>query len=262
MDIGNKLSRAAAIAAVAGLALLAGTTTAVEASESERPESQDWQFEGIFGTFDMASIQRGLQIYLEVCSACHSLRQVAYRNLMDLGFNEDEVKAIAENYEVTDGPDGNGDMFQRPARPSDKFVLAFPNENAARAANNGAFPTDLSLLAKANPAGPDYIYAILTGFGEEAPEKVEIAEGMEYNPYFSGQQIAMAPPLFADGVEYSDGKEATVEQMAWDVTNFLQWTAEPEMADRKRIGWKVVLFLLVMSALLYATKRKVWSSLH
>lgn len=262
MDIGKKFATAAAIATVAGLAVLGGTPTTVMASEAEHPEGQDWQFEGPFGSFDTASIQRGLQVYLEVCSACHSLSQLAYRNLIDLGFNEDEVKAIAAEYEVTDGPDDNGDMFQRPARPSDKFVLAFANEKAARAANNGAFPTDLSLLSKANPAGPDYIYAILTGFEDEVPDKVELAEGMEYNPYFSGGQIAMAPPLFEDSVEYSDGTKATVENMAWDVTNFLQWVAEPEMEDRKRIGWKVVLFLLVLSAMLYATKRKVWSSLH
>jgi len=261
MDIGKKLSYVAAVAAVAGFALWGGTATDVAASESERPEAQDWQFEGPFGSFDVAAIQRGLQVYLEVCSACHSLGQVAYRNLADLGFNADEVKAIAAEYEVTDGPDDNGDMFQRPARPSDRFVLAFPNEKAARAANNGAFPTDLSLLAKAHPAGPNYIFALLTGF-EDPPEKVKLGEGMNYNPYFSGQQIAMAPPLFEDGVEYSDGTKATVEQMAWDVANFLQWTAEPEMEDRKRIGWKVVLFLLVLSSMLYAVKRKIWSSQH
>jgi ubiquinol-cytochrome c reductase cytochrome c1 subunit len=261
MDIGKKLSRAAAIAAVAGLALLGGPTTDVAASETEHPEAQDWQFTGLFGKFDIAAIQRGLQVYLEVCSACHSLNQIAYRNLLDLGFNADEVKAIAAEYEVTDGPDDNGDMFERPARPSDKFVLPFANEKAARASNNGAFPTDLSLLAKAHPAGPDYIFAVLTGF-DDPPQKVELGDGMNYNPYFSGKQIAMAQPLFEDSVEYSDGTKATVEQMSWDVANFLHWTAEPEMEDRKRIGWKVVLFLLVLSALLYATKRKVWSSVH
>ncbi|MCZ6846358.1 MAG: cytochrome c1 [Alphaproteobacteria bacterium] len=261
MDIGKRLSRAAAIAVVTGLALLGGTTTDVGASETEHPEAQDWKFTGPFGKFDIAAIQRGLQVYLEVCSACHSLNQIAYRNLLDLGFNADEVKAIAAEYEVTDGPDDNGDMFERPARPSDKFVLPFANEKAARASNNGAFPTDLSLLAKAHPAGPDYIFAVLTGF-DDPPDDVELGDGMNYNPYFSGKQIAMAQPLFEDSVEYSDGTKATVENMARDVANFLHWTAEPEMEDRKRIGWKVVLFLLVLSALLYATKRKVWSSVH
>ena len=261
MAIGKQLSYATAIAAVAGVALLGGTSNPLAAAEAEHPEAQDWQFTGPFGKFDVASIQRGLQVYLEVCSSCHGLHQVAYRNLFDLGFNADEVEAIAAQYEVTDGPDDDGEMFQREARPSDRFVAPFANEKAARAANNGAFPPDLSLMAKANPAGPDYIYAILAGF-EEPPGDVELGDGLSYNPYFSGKQIAMAPPLFEDGVEYTDGTAATVEQMARDVTNFLQWTAEPEMDQRKRIRWKVVLFLLVLSAILYAAKRKTWSKLH
>ena len=262
MDIGKLFSNAAAIVTVGGLLLLASTPAALASGEAEHPEAQDWDFTGPFGKFDVASIQRGLQVYLEVCSSCHSLNQLAYRNLIDLGFNADEVKAIAAEYEVTDGPDDNGDMFQRPARPSDRFVSPFANEKAARASNNGAFPTDLSLLAKAHPAGPDYIYALLTGFEDESPEGVEMGDGMNYNPYFSGAQIAMAQPLFEDSVEYTDGTKATVENMAWDVANFLQWTAEPEMEDRKRIGWKVVLFLLVLTGLSYAVKRKIWSSLH
>lgn len=261
MNIGKKLTKAAAVAAVAGLAVVGGTTIAVAAGDAEKPEAQDWHFSGPFGTFDVASIQRGLQVYLEVCSACHSLNQVAYRNLIDLGFNADEVKAIAANFEVTDGPDEEGEMFERTAVPSDSFVSPFANANAARAANNGALPTDLSLLAKAHPGGTDYIHAVLTGY-QDPPAKFELGEGLNYNPFFSGKQIAMAAPLFEDGVEYTDGTKATVEQMAWDVSNFLHWAAEPEMEQRKRIGWKVVLFLLVLSALLYATKRKVWSNLH
>jgi ubiquinol-cytochrome c reductase cytochrome c1 subunit len=262
MDMGKKISYAIAIAGVAGLALLGGTASAVASGEAEHPEAQDWEFTGVFGKFDVASIQRGLQVYIEVCSACHSLNQMAYRNLLDLGFNVDEVKAIAEQYEVTDGPDDNGDMFERPARPSDKFVAPFPNAQAARASNNGAFPPDLSLITKAHPGGPDYIFALLTGFEDEAPEGVKIGDGMNFNPFFSGQQIAMSQPLFEDSVEYSDGTPATVENMAWDVANFLQWTAEPEMEDRKRIGWKVVLFMLVLSGLLYAAKRQTWAKLH
>jgi ubiquinol-cytochrome c reductase cytochrome c1 subunit len=262
MGIGKKLSNAVAIAAVAGVAFLGGTAISFAAGDTEHPESQDWQFTGPFGKFDIASIQRGLQVYLEVCSSCHGLHQVAYRNLLELGFNADEIKEIAAQYEVTDGPDDDGEMFQRAARPSDPFVSPFANKQAARAANNGALPPDLSLTAKAHPAGPDYIYAILTGFEDEPPEDVKLGESMNYNPYFSGRQIAMAAPLFEDGVEYSDGTAATVENMAWDVTNFLQWAAEPEMEQRKRIGWKVVLFLLVLSAILYATKRKVWTDLH
>jgi ubiquinol-cytochrome c reductase cytochrome c1 subunit len=262
MDIGKKLSHVVAIAAVAGFALVAGTGSVIASGEAEHPEAQDWSFSGPFGKFDVAAIQRGLQVYIENCSACHSLNQMAYRNLLDLGFNEDEVKEIASQYEVTDGPDDNGDMFDRPARPSDKFVLPFPNEQAARASNNGALPPDLSLLAKANPGGPDYIFALLTGFEDEAPHDVVMGEGMNYNPFFGGGQIAMAPPLFEDGIEYTDGTPATVEQQARDVANFLQWAAEPEMEDRKRIGWKVVLFLLVLSALLYAAKRQTWARLH
>lgn len=262
MDIGKKLSRAAATAIVAGLTLMAGTSGAIAASKAEKPESQNWSFNGVFGKFDVASIQRGLQVYIENCSSCHSLEQLAYRNLFDLGFNEDEVKEIASQYDVTDGPDDNGDMFDRPALPSDRFVLPFPNEKAARASNNGAFPPDFSVLAKAHPSGPDYIYSILTGFKDEPPKDVELADGMSYNPFFAGGQIAMAPPLFEDGVEYTDGTAATIQQQAWDITNFLQWAAEPEMEDRKRIGWKVVLFLLVLSALLYAAKRQTWAKLH
>ncbi len=262
MDIGKRFSRAAAVMAVAGVALFGGTTTGLAAGEAEKPESQDWHFSGPFGTFDIASVQRGLQVYLEVCSSCHSLDQVAYRNLVDLGFNEDEVKAIAAEYEVTDGPDENGDLFERAAIPSDKFVAPFANEAAARASNNGALPPDLSLQAKAHPGGPDYLYALLTGYKDEPPEGVELGDGLNYNPFFAGGQIAMAQPLFEDGVEYADGTAASVEQMAWDVVNFLQWAAEPEMEDRKRVGWKVILFLLVLSAILYAAKRKTWSTLH
>ena len=262
MDIGKRVSSAIAIAAVAGLALFDAATTAVVAAEAEHPEAQDWPFNGVFAKIDVASIQRGLQVYIEVCSSCHGLKQVAYRNLIDLGFNIDEVKAIAENYEVTDGPDDNGDMYQRPARPSDKFVSPFANEKAARASNNGAFPPDLSLIVKAHPGGADYVFALLTGFKDEAPEGVELGEGMNYNPYFSGKQIAMAPPLFEDSVEYSDGTPATVENMARDITNFLQWTAEPEMEERRRIGWKVVLFMLVLTGLLYAAKRQTWAKVH
>jgi ubiquinol-cytochrome c reductase cytochrome c1 subunit len=262
MDIGKKLSHVVAIAAVAGLTLVAGTGSVIASGEAEHPEAQDWSFSGPFGKFDVAAIQRGLQVYIENCSACHSMNQLAYRNLMVLGFNEDEVKEIASQYEVTDGPDDNGDMFDRPARPSDKFVLPFPNEQAARASNNGAFPPDLSLLAKANPGGADYIFALLTGFEDEAPHDVVMGGGMNYNPYFGGGQIAMAQPLLEDGIEYTDGTAATVEQQARDVANFLQWAAEPEMEDRKRIGWKVVLFLLVLSALLYAAKRQTWARLH
>ena len=259
MEFGTLTSKIATAAALSVI-LLAGVTPA-SAADAEQPPAQDWKFSGPFGRFDIPAIQRGLQVYLQVCSACHSLNQLAYRNLSEIGFNKEEIKAIAASHEVTDGPNDQGEMYQRPARPADKFVPPFPNAQAARVANNGALPPDLSLIAKATPAGPDFIYAILTGFAE-APADVKLAEGMNYNPYFPGKQIAMPPPLYEDSVEYADGTKATVQQMAWDVSNFLQWAAEPKMQERKTLGWKVVLFLLVLSAILYATKRKVWSKLH
>jgi len=235
---------------------------ALASGDAKHSVSQDWEFQGVFGKIDKPSIKRGLQVYIEVCSSCHSLDQVAYRNLLDIGLTVDEAKAIAEQFEVTDGPDGEGEMFERSARLSDKFVSPFANENAARAANNGAYPPDLSLIAKAHPGGVDYVYSLLTGFKDEAPEGVELSEDMNYNPYFPGKQIAMAQPLYDESVEYLDGTSASVAQMSWDIANFLQWTAEPEMEQRKSIGWKVVLFMLVLTALLYAAKRQTWSKLH
>lgn len=250
--------------AAAATGLIAATmfvsTTAFGAGDVKDPGSQDWHFEGIFGTVDRAAAQRGLQVYLEVCSSCHGLKQVAYRNLTDLGFNEEEVKAIAAEFDVVDGPNDEGEMFDRSAIPSDKFVGPFPNNAAAQAANNGALPPDLSLQVKAHIGGPDYIYALLTGY-TEAPADVEVPAGANYNPYFRGSLIAMAQPLWPDGVTYSDGTEATIDQMAWDVVNFMQWAAAPEMEERKKMGFKVVLFLIILSAILYAAKRKMWSNL-
>ena len=173
---------------------------------------------------------------------------------------EDQVKKIAAAKEVTDGPNDEGEMFQRPARPSDKFVKPFPNEQAARAANNGAYPPDLSLIVKARVGGADYLHALLTGY-KEPPADVKMSEGMYYNVYFPGNQIAMAPPLAEGVVEYADKTKATVSQMAHDLTTFLAWAAEPETEDRKRIGIKAILFLIVLTGMLYAIKRKVWSDL-
>ncbi|MBO6784643.1 MAG: cytochrome c1 [Alphaproteobacteria bacterium] len=248
-------------AAAAGLAACAAliSTSVQAAGEAKDPENQDWHFEGIFGTVDRASAQRGLQVYLEVCSGCHGLKQVAYRNLAELGFTEAEVKAIAAEFEVEDGPNDDGEMFFRPAIASDRFASPFPNEQAAKAANNGAAPPDLSLQVKAHPGGADYIYALLTGY-EDPPADKELSPGLAYNAYFRGNAIAMPNPLFEDGVEYTDGTQATVEQMAWDVTNFMQWAAEPTMETRKQIGFKVVLFLIILTAILYAAKRKMWSN--
>jgi len=247
-------------AATAVLAL--ALATAAKAAEKVALEAQDWSFDGIFGTYDRAAMQRGLQVYREGCGGCHSLRLIAFRTLSALGYSEDEVKAIAAEYEVPALPNDEGEIEMRAALPSDKFPRPFANENAARAANNGALPPDLSLITKARVGGPDYLYSLLVGYEEEPPEGEEVMEGMYYNHYFPGKQIAMPPPLTEDGVEYADGTPATVEQMAHDLTTFLAWAASPEMETRKRMGIKVVLFLIVFTAMLYAVKRKVWKDVE
>ena len=221
-------------------------------------EKQNWSFDGVFGKFDKAALQRSFQVYQEVCAGCHGLEYIAFRNLTELGLNEDQVKAIAAEYEVEDGPDDEGEMFTRPAILSDILPSPFANDNAARASNNGALPPDLSLIAKARTGGPDYLHALLTGY-VDAPADVTITEGMSYNPYFPGNQIAMTPQIGADAVEYTDGTPATADQMSLDVVQFLMWAAEPKLEIRKRMGIKVILFLLVLTALFYASKRKVWS---
>lgn len=248
------------VGACAVLLLAIAVPGAYAAGDAVKPPPQKWSFQGLFGTFDRAALQRGFEVYNGVCAACHSLRLVAYRNLMEIGFTEDQVKKIAAAKEVTDGPNDEGEMFQRPARPSDKFVKPFPNEQAARAANNGAYPPDLSLIVKARVGGADYLHALLTGY-KEPPADVKMSEGMYYNVYFPGNQIAMAPPLAEGVVEYADKTKATVSQMAHDLTTFLAWAAEPETEDRKRIGIKAILFLIVLTGMLYAIKRKVWSDL-
>lgn len=240
-------------------AFLAGVSpTAHAAGEAPELPELEWSWEGPFGTFDKAQLQRGLQVYTQVCSPCHGLRLVAYRDLADLGYDEDAIKAYAAEYEVEDGPDDQGEMFMRAAIPSDRFVSPFPNENAARAANNGAYPPDLSLMTKARKGGPDYLYAILVGYSEDVPEDVELMEGMMYHEYFPGHQIAMPQPLYGDDVEYADGTEATIEQEAKDVTAFLAWAAEPELEERKSLGIKTMIFLVVLFGMVVAVKKAVW----
>lgn len=253
-----------ALSLVLGVALAvpALTAPALAATEAPKPPSLSWSFDGIFGTFDRAAAQRGFQVYKEVCSACHSMNLVAYRNLRDLGFNEAEVKAIAASVEVTDKlPNDQGEMFQRPGLPSDKFKAPFANEKAAAAANSGKAPPDLSLMAKARPHGADYIHALMIGY-EDPPADVKLTAGQSYNKYFPGHIIAMAPPLAEDAVGYTDGTKATVDQMASDVAHFLMWAAEPKMEERKRIGFQAILFLIVATGVFYAVKRKVWADLH
>lgn len=218
---------------------------------------QEWSFSGPFGTFDRGALQRGLQVYKQVCAACHSMDHLAYRNLTALGYSEDQVKTIAAEYTVMDGPNEEGEMFERPARPSDQFKNPYPNEQAARYVNNGAMPVDLSLIAKARKGGPDYIYALLTGYAEP-PEGEVMGTGQHWNKYMAGHKIAMAAPLADDIVAYEDGSPMTMDQYAKDVSHFLMWAAEPHMEVRKRTGIKVVLFLLVFTGIMYAVKRKIW----
>lgn len=246
---------------VVGLSLVA-SSGAYAAGDVLPPKDMKWSFDGIFGTYDRASAQRGLQVYKEVCSACHGLRLVSYRNIMDLGYTEDQVKAFAKEYEVQNAePNDDGEMFNRPARPSDRFVSPFPNEQAGRAANGGAYPPDLSLITKARANGPSYLYSLLTGY-KDAPDGVEAQEGLSYNPYFPGNWIAMVAPISEDAVEYSDGTKATVDQMAKDVTNFLSWAAAPDLEKRKKTGLSVMMFLVVFTGLLIAVKKKVWADVH
>ena len=251
--------RKAILSATAAIFLvLSGPSLAVESVEIPK---RDWSFQGIFGTYDRASMQRGLQIYKESCSGCHSLNLIYFRNLTDLGYNEAQVKAFAAEYEVQDGPNDEGEMYNRPAQPQDRFVKPFPNDNAARAGNNGALPPDLSLMVEARVGGPNYVHALLTGYAD-VPAGTELMEGMNYNKYFPGHQIAMASPLSEDGIDYEDGTKATVAQQAEDIVTFLAWASEPNMEARKKMGIKVLIFLIVLTGILIAVKKRVWADVH
>lgn len=242
-----------------GLAGLAGGVHA--AGDAPEIEKQNWSFNGFFGTFDRAQLQRGFQVYTEVCSACHAMKFLSYRNLVEKGgpeFAENQVKAMAAEKSVTDGPNDEGEMFERPAILSDRFVSPFPNDAAAKAANGGAYPVDLSLIAKARAGGPDYIYALLTGYVEK-PAKFNLSEGLNYNAAFPGHQIAMSAPLSEDQVEYQDGTKATVSNMAKDVSAFLMWAAEPKLEHRKSLGFKVLIYLIILAGFLYFATKKLWA---
>ena len=232
-------------------------------SEEKKIEfiNTDWSFKGVFGTFDRTSLQRGYQVYQEVCSGCHSMQHLSYRNLSEKGgpeFSLDEAKAIAAQFEVTDGPNSDGEMFTRPGRLSDKFISPFPNVKAAAAANGGAYPPDMSVLSKARKGGADYIYSLLLGY-EQPPKDIQLDDGVYYNKFMLGHKIKMAQPLFDGAVEYSDGTEATEKQMAKDVATFLVWTAEPHLEARHKMGFKVFLYLIILLTLVYLSKQKLWS---
>ena len=221
----------------------------------------NWTFKGIFGTFDRSSLQRGYQVYQEVCAGCHSVQHLSYRNLSEKGgpeFSIEEAKAIAAQFEVEDGPNSDGEMFMRPARLSDKFVKPYPNVEASTAANGGAYPPDMSVLAKARAGGADYIYSLLLGY-EEAPSGFELDEGVYYNKYMPGNKIKMSAPISDGIVEYSDGTQATTEQVAKDVTAFLVWASEPHLEAQHRMGFKAIIYLIVLLTLVYMSKQKVWS---
>ena len=267
--------------AAAGLVL---SLTGAQASEIQTPAKDiGFSFEWPFGHFDRAQLQRGYKVYKEVCSACHSMQYVSFRNLSQKGgpeFSEEQVKSLAATYTMPDGPNEQGEMFERPGLPSDRFPSPFPNEQAARVANGGAYPPDLSLITKYRPGwygtinqlingigGPQYVYSVLTGFvpDEQLTEeqKKEQPEGKHYNPYFAnGHWIGMPPPLSEGAVTFDDGTPATVDQMARDVSAFLAWTAEPKMEERKRTGFMVLIFLGALALLLYLVKKKVWADVH
>jgi len=221
----------------------------------------DWSFAGITGKFERDSLQRGYQVYKEVCSSCHSMKYLSYRNLGQKGgpeFTLEEVKAIAASYDVEDGPNSEGEMYERAGRPSDHFVNPYPNDNAAIAANGGAYPPDMSVLVKARPGGANYIYSILMGY-EEKPVGFVLDEGVYYNKYMDGNKIKMMSPLSDNLIEYTDGTNATQAQMAKDVTTFLTWAAEPHLEARHRTGTKVIIYLILLATLVYFSMKRIWS---
>ena len=224
----------------------------------------DWSFKGLFGKFDRGALQRGYQVYTEVCSSCHSMKYVSYRNLAEKGgpeFTEEQAKAIAASFEVTDGPNADGEMFTRPGKLSDKFVMPYENVKAAQSANGGAYPPDMSVLAKARGDGVNYIYSLLQGY-EDPPSGTTLDEGVYYNKYMYGNKIKMANPLSDGLIEYADGTNASIEQMSKDVTTFLMWTAEPHLEARHQMGFKAIVYLIILTVLVYFSMKKIWSRIE
>ena len=248
---------------IISLAILLSLSIQLKINSAEKVElmKTDWTFKGLLGKFDRASLQRGYQVYTEVCAACHSMKYISYRNLMEKGgpeFSEAQVKAIAASFDVTDGPNADGEMFSRPARLSDKFPMPYPNEKAAQAANGGAYPPDMSVLAKARKGGVDYLYSVLLGY-EDPPAGVTLDEGVYYNKFMYGNKIKMPKVLEDDLIEYSDGTPVTEEQMAKDVVTFLMWSAEPHLETRHKMGFRAIIYLIILTVLVYFSMRKIWS---
>ena len=242
---------------------LLGNTNLNSAEKAEYLKT-DWSFKGLFGKFDRASLQRGYQVYTEVCASCHSMKYVSYRNLAEKGgpeFSEEVVKAIASSFEVTDGPNADGEMFKRPGKLSDKFIMPYENVKAAQAANGGAYPPDMSVLVKARSGGADYIYSLLQGY-EDPPSNIILDDGVYYNKYMYGNKIKMSSPLSDGIVEYSDGTVASIEQMSKDITTFLMWAAEPHLEARHQMGFKAIVYLIILTVLVYFSMKKIWSRIE
>jgi cytochrome c1 len=256
-------------------AALLGMTCVAGAQSTEKalpPKTVAWSFQGPFGAYDRASLQRGFQVYKEVCSACHSLNLVSFHSLSEPGgpgFTDAEMKAIAAAYKIPADPNDKGELFDdkgtrltRPGAPADHFPPPFPNEQAARAANNGALPPDQSVLVKAREGGSDYVYSICSGYGQTPPAGFKVLTGKYYNPYFDGWNISMPQPVSENSVTFSDGTKATVDQECRDVVTFLTWAAEPKMEERKHLGFEVILFLLGFAGLLFLSYRRIWRDMH
>ena len=245
-------------------ALFLGLQLNSNAAEKAELLKTDWSFKGPFGKFDRAALQRGYQVYQEVCSSCHSMKYLSYRNLVQEGgpeFTVEQAKAIAASFEVKDGPNADGEMFMRPARLSDKFVMPYENEKAAQAANGGAYPPDMTVLVKARGDGVDYIYSLLQGY-EDPPAGVTLDDGVYYNKYMYGNKIKMSNQLSDGLVEYSDGTNSSVEQMSKDVTTFLMWTAEPHLETRHKMGFKAIVYLIILTVLVYFSMKRIWSRIE
>jgi len=249
---------------IVGIIFLFLNTNSFSAEQNKALLEPDWSFKGFFGKFDRSSLQRGYQVYTEVCAACHSLNYLSYRNLSEKGgpeFSKEQVKIMASQFIVMDGPNNDGEMFERPGRPSDKFVSPYPNKQAAIAANGGAYPPDMSVLVKARQGGADYIYSVLMGY-YEPPTGYQLDDGVYYNAYMSGNNIKMSKPLMDDLVEYADGTLATEDQMARDVVTFLAWAAEPHLESRHKMGFRAIVYLIIITLLVYFSMKKIWSRIE